>query len=496
MSRWTGDDHIGAVLAAADAWRERCFLKDGSLFGEGSIWTLTTIQDFKQRFVENPILGTDRTFFEKLKEQVTGAPVSVLQLAAELVWFLLLFPIHTATKPETKRTQITDVWSWSETELPDNEYLTDQALMGVGHPGTAYLTRRDAQLAFFLEVLDRWKELPETRRAELLTEESPWQFVAWLDAFDGADRHPIRNAILYFLFPDQLERNLSNEHRRQIVKALKHRLPENLRPKGSKPPLYSLDRAIYSLRTDFEEELGTKELDFYRPPLYAQWFTGIREDARNEIGAGLKKVLSEYDLELRQCGSKKKTLEACKPVDESTGFWLNPADATNKPLRWIIHFEVVDDTVIARVPEEHGSRRIAFANTAQGTSGAVTSRIVPAIRLDDNKFVFYEIWEWLLLHCFLPSLPAGSSGQLFDEFDENTGRLVYMGEEQPYIAAALIALNEEDDPFIAPELARPLKYSEATAALQTLLHVAPTTMQAEEWGEDLKVAEEEVGSGD
>ena len=493
MSRWTGDDHVEVVLAAADAWREQCFLKDGSLFSDQPIWTLTAIQDFKQRFVENPIEGTDRTFFEKLKEQLNGAPVQTVQLAAELVWFLLLFPIYSSTKPETKRVQITDVWGWSQTLLPDSPHLSDQALMGVGHPGTAYLTRRDAQLAFLLEVLDRWKALPNSRRIEILTKESPWQFVAWLDAVDGADRHPIRNAVLYFLFPDGLEGNLSNEHRRQIVKALKHRLPEELRPKGSKPPLLALDRAIFELRNGFEEELGTKDLDFYRPPLYAQWFTGIRETARNEIGAGLKKVLSEYDLELRQCGSKKKSLEACKPVDESTGYWLNPADATNKPLRWIVHFDVVDDTVLARVPEEHGSRRIAFANTAQGTSGAVTTRIVPAIRTGDEKFVFYETWEWLLLHCFLPALPAGSSGQLFDEFDENTGRLVYMGEEQAYIAAALIALNEEDDPFISPELSRPLKYSEATAALRTLLNVVPTTRRPQDSGEDSRDVEEKGG---
>ena len=495
MSRWTGHENIGAVLTAADEWRERCFLKDGSLFSEEPIWTLATIQDFKQRFIENPIVGTDRTFFEKLKEQLDGAPVQVLKLAAELVWFLLLFPIYSATKPETKRTQIMDVWSWSETELPDSPHLRDQALMGVGHPGTAYLTRRDAQLAFFLEVLDRWKVLPETRRIEIMTEERPWGFVAWLDAFDAADRHPIRNAILYFLFPDELERTLSNEHRRQIVKALKHRLPEDLRPRGSKPPLMALDRAIHALRDGFEDELGTRDLDFYRPPLYAQWFSGIREDARNEIGAGLKKVLSEYDLELRQCGSKKKTLESCKPVDERTGFWQNPADATNKPLRWIVHFEVVDDTLVARLPEAHGSRRIAFANTAQGTSGAVTTRIVPAIRTGEEQFVFYETWEWLLLHCFLPALQAGSSGQLFEEFDETTGRLIYMGQDQPYIAAALIALNEDEDLFVAPELSRPLKYSEATVALCGLLSVSPTTMIFPNSESGSEGVEAEGGSG-
>ncbi len=476
MSRWVGHDHIDAVLGAADAWRERCFVADGSLFSDEALWTLGNIQELKRRFVENPIEGADRTFFDKLKEQLDGAPVEVIRLAAEVAWLLLLFPISSATKPETKRTQIKEVWEWSGSDLPDSPNLSDQALMGVGHPGTAYLTRRYEQFGFFLEVMDQWKALPEARRAELMTEDAPWRFMAWLDVFEHADRRPIRNAILYFLFPDDLERNLSNEHRRQIVEALKHRLPEELRPKGRNPSLGDLDRAINDLRKGFEEEFGSKEIDFYRPPIYAQWFIGIREKARSEIGAGLKKVLSEYDLELRQCGSKKKTLESCKPVSEKTGFWENPADATNKPLRWFIHLELEGDKMVARVPEEHGSRRIAFANTAQGTSGAVTTRIVPAIKVGDEKFVFYEIWEWILLQSFLPALAAGSSGQLFDEFDETTGRLVYMGQDQPYITAALITLNEDEDLFVAPELPRPLKYVEATEAVAELIKVSPTAM--------------------
>ena len=477
MSRWIGHDHINAVLRASDVWREQCFIADGSLFSDETLWSLRNVRELKRYFIENPIEGSDRTFIDKLKEQLNSAPEEVIRLTAEVVWFLLLFPISSAIKPQTKRTQIKEVWEWSGSNLPESSYLSDQTLMGVGHPGRAYMARRHDQFGFFLDVLDQHKALPEARRTELMTEDSPWRFMSWLDAIEHADRRPIRNAILYFLFPDDLERNMSNDHRRQIVKALKHRLPDKLRPRGHNPALSDLDRAIHDLREFFENEYGTKNIDFYRPPIYEQWFKGIREDARKEIGAALKKVLSDYALELRQCGSKKKSLESCKLVNEKTGFWENPTDATNKPLRWFIHLELYGDKVVASVPDMHGSRRIAFANTAQGTSGALTTRIVPAIKVDDEKFVFYETWEWMLLHCFLPELPVGSSGQLFDEFNETTGRLVYMGQDLPYIAAALIALNEEDDVFVAPELPRVIKYAEATEALTEMIKVSPTAMK-------------------
>ena len=474
MSRWIGNDHVDRVLGASDAWRERCFTADGSLFGEESLWTLEYIRDLKQRFLGNPIDGTDRTFFDKLREQLKGAPGEVVRLAAEIVWLLVLFPNSKSTRPDTKREQIRKVWGWAGNDLPDIPFLADEPLMGVGSPGTYYLARRDLQFGFMLEVMEAWKSLPPAERGRLMAEDAPWSFMAWLDAFEHAVRLPARNALLYFLFPDWFERILSNDHRRQIVESLKHRLSEERRPRGRSPPLGDLDRAISELRSGLEEDLGTGELDFYRPPIYGMWFSRVRDEARSQIGAALKSVLSEYDLELRQCGSKKKTLDTCASVNETTGFWDSPTAATNKPLRWFLHLALEDDRVVARIPAAHGSRRIAFANTAQGTSGAVTTRIVPAIRLGEDRFVFYETWEWLLLHCFLPALEVGSSGQLFDEFDEATGKLTYKGREQDYIAAGLIALQEDDNEFVAEELPRAIKYAEATEAIATLIHVAPS----------------------
>jgi len=474
MARWTGHQHIDDVLGAAEAWRERCFLQDGSLFSDESLWTHENIQDLKQRYVDNPIEGAQRDFYDKLQEQIEGASPEVVRLTAEVAWFQILFPHHTSFGPETKLNQIRTVWEWSGSPLPESPYLETSCLMGVGHPGTAYLTRRFEQYDFFLEVMDRWKGLGQTDRDRLMTDNVPWTFVEWLDDIPHSDRRPVRNAILYFLFPDSLERNISNSHRKQIVYALKDKIPEDLRPSSRNPSLLECDQAILALRRVFENELGTTELDFYLPPIHEQWWIKLRDDARRQIGSELKQVLSSYGLELRQCGSKKKTLADCHDVNTTTGFWEKPSEATNKPLRWILHFKLENNEVVANLADQDGSRRIAFANTAQGNSGALTSRIIPAIQLGDGNYAFYETWEWILLHCFLPSLPAGSSGQLFDDFDPETGILRYMDQEQNYIAAALITLNEDGDVFVSPELPRPIRYGEATEALTRLINVKQT----------------------
>lgn len=476
MARWTGDDHVSEVLKGSDAWRERCVLQDSSLFSDENLWTAVNIAELKKRIVDNPIEGTDKDFYEKLELQLQGASNEVIHLAAEVSWFYLLFPHKRTFGPEKKSEQIKRVWSWSGGPASSNNFLEDDALSGVGHPGTAYLTRRFDEFKYFLEVMEDWKNLPHEERDRLLNEDKPWEFVKWLDQKPGSDKRPMRNAILYFLFPDDIERNLSNEHRRQIVKALYDKIPEDLRPAKSSPTLFECDRAISGLRAVFENELGSTQIDFYHPPIYGQWWIGLRDKSKTLIAGEIKDVLGKYGLELRQCGSKKKTLADCYDVNSGTGFWAKPSEATNKPLRWLIHLELDDDQVIARVPDEAGSQRIAFANTAQGTSGAISIRVIPAIKVDDGKFVFYETWEWMLLFCFYPALKVGSSGQLLDDFDPSSGRLSYMNEEQDYIASALITLNEGDDVFMSPDLSRPVQYGEATDAIQNLIQVNPSFM--------------------
>jgi hypothetical protein len=308
----------------------------------------------------------------------------------------------------------------------------------------------------------------------MLSVDAPWKFVEWLDRTPNAERRPVRNAILYFMFPDSLERNVSNDHRRQIVQTFEERLTQDERPKGKPAALLELDRAIFSLRKGFEKELGTTQLDFYRPPISQVWWTGLREKVRKQIASELKNLLSKYGHELAQCGNKKPKLSDCYPVDTSTGFWSDPSDATNKPLRWLVQLEVTGEKIVAKVAGALGDRRIAFANTAQGNTGAVSVRVVPAIKLKNGGFAFYDTWEWLLIFTFMPVLAAGSSGQLI-EFDPATGVLKYLAKEQRYVSASLIALNDEEDVYSAAEVARPLRYGDATAALAALIRITAIT---------------------
>ena len=268
MARWIGpdNDHIVDVLAAAEAWRDRCFIADGSLFGDENLWTLDNIRELRRRVIDDPVPG-EGGFIDKFEKQLKPAPPQIKRLAAEALWFLYLFPHSRAMKPETKLNSIKLVWEWSGSSLPDSDYLKERALKGVGRPGRAYM-QYYRELGYLCQVLERWKSEP--RRSELMAEDLPWGFVAWLDETGNSVWRQIRHAILYFLFPDHLERSVSGPHKQSIFEALKRRLPGEFQFEDPIPPI-DLDRALYEIRKNLEKEYGTHELDFYDPPLVDLW---------------------------------------------------------------------------------------------------------------------------------------------------------------------------------------------------------------------------------
>lgn len=500
MARWTGHPEIEIVLAGAQAWRDRCLLSDGSLLTDQPLWTGDNVAELHRRFVDNPIEGSDQKFYEKLASQIAPASAPIKQLAAEALWFTILFP--NTFGPEAKRERVEQAWGWSGGPLvPTTDYLQPEYLLGVGNAGTGYMTRLPHEFGFLLDVVARWKQRPDAAGPLNASDASAWAFAQWLDGVPGADSRPMRNALLFFLFPDQFERNLSTGHRAEIYVGLKGMIPAAERPAEKIPRGLELDQTILKIRRVLEDRLGSNELDFYLPPLVSMWRNDSRDKRRKSVVSAIEAVLGNYNLDLNQTGSKKRFLHDTRDVDESTGYWSDPTDATNKPLRWLIHFDLRDEGITAHVPTgldgqiRHGARRIAFANTAQGRSGGVLVRIIPAFQVEDDRLEFFETWEWLLMLNFLPNLPVGSAAQLLDDFDPEAGTLRYMGREQRYIFAGLIALNDDDSTYVTEVggQVRTVSYSDTTKALADLLHVrlpeAPEAPEAPETPETSEAPE-------
>ena len=90
MAIWTGLNHSPDILKAATAWRDICLQKEGSVFSNRLLWTKQNISQLKTLVVDHPI-EDDRPFYEKLRAQIGNAAPEISQLAAEVIWILLLF---------------------------------------------------------------------------------------------------------------------------------------------------------------------------------------------------------------------------------------------------------------------------------------------------------------------------------------------------------------------------------------------------------------------
>jgi 5-methylcytosine-specific restriction protein B len=201
-----------------------------------------------------------------LKDQLAPTTPATKQLAAELLWVLLLFPVPRSMRSDTKRELISNVWGWSGTALTGKEPMLGLPLeAGVGHPGTAYNTRRWSEFAFLSRAALPLKQMSGHEREALLSE--PWGFAAWLDQLASDELPQTRHILKFLLFPDYFERISTGRDKRLVVAAFTGKPLKEVR----KLSFLEIDRAIYGTRVAKEQERGTSSLDFYDPPLAQVW---------------------------------------------------------------------------------------------------------------------------------------------------------------------------------------------------------------------------------
>ena len=265
-----GRSYVGDILNAAKAWRDRCFMEDGSVFGDESLWTPDNIDKLRDRFTgDNLIAGKDLSFFEKVEKQLEGVEPEVVRLAAEGFWFLYLIVSEGGVKPDTKRDRIRQIWELSGLPMPETNYLADSVLKGTANPGFRFLQNLYYELSLLLDVAAEWKSLPDNQKASLIGN-AHWNFAEWVD--DHLDGCPqMRHALLFFVHPDYFEPCVSLKDKREIVGNLENRLPENHRLEGKSASTTEIDKVIYRIRQSLEEEYPGKPLDFYEPPIIGMW---------------------------------------------------------------------------------------------------------------------------------------------------------------------------------------------------------------------------------
>lgn len=264
MARWHRSPE---ALEAAQAWRDRCWMADGSILSEHALWTSDNLAYLDRHFVQNPD-ESDRNFLEKLHDQLEPTPPAVKQLAAEILWILYLSVSDTAMKGATKRVQIRQVWEWSGELAPSSAMLDKPLDTGFAHPGTGFATNRWREFAFCVLLARDWKAEPWSLRKRWMSD--PWEFATWVDKHPAGTTRQFRHMLLYLLFPDHFERVMTSSHKEQILRRLGPRfgLPMesiNLRDRTD------VDRRLHELRPRLEAHYQSEVADYYEVPIRSDW---------------------------------------------------------------------------------------------------------------------------------------------------------------------------------------------------------------------------------
>lgn len=257
------------VYEAADRFVKAALRSDDSLFSPGRpIWSADRAQDVYERFNLQPD-ETDRTFDQKLRDQLSGAPPETYQLFGECIFVCYLMPA--GIKGSTKRRLIDQVLSWSQEPVEVPAGLSDALDPGLAGAVLAYTVQRPFQLWFQVEFIRKWKALtPDEREATLA---DPWKFQDLLDDTPIDKGYAHREALKHLVFPDVFENIVSREHKKRIAAAFADLVTE---------PTDNVDRRLLQIREALTERRG-EAIDFYADPqLRSRWSPTPREGQAQE----------------------------------------------------------------------------------------------------------------------------------------------------------------------------------------------------------------------
>jgi 5-methylcytosine-specific restriction enzyme B len=329
MARYSEQD-AGTIYEAAERFRDRCLVADGSvLFEDASLWTAANIDKLDEVFVSAPD-PSERSFVDKFRDQVKPHGQLVTRLAAEVLVVYFLFPSNVGG--DRKRELVGEVLSWGGDELSADHLVARAFASGVGSGGQGYNTRRPSELWFLIEFAREWKKLARDRQRTTL--EDPWRFEAFLDGIEAADSRQLRHMLLHLLFPNEFERIASSSHKRRILDAFHGLVPES--PGGE-------DRQLLALRRELERLLPGVELDFYWTPLDAAWYDSTEGSAEF---APLEVVRHKKQLVLYGPPGTGKTFRAKRLADRII---RSTALLKYGPARYFKQQEQIDEAARTRV---------------------------------------------------------------------------------------------------------------------------------------------------
>ena len=312
---------VEKVYAAAEAWVDRALRSDDSLFTPGKpIWTRELLGELRDCYLDNPDTSS-RTFYQKLRDQLSDRAPEVYQLMAEVLYvhFLIIWP--RGMRQNTKIERIEDVLEWSGKQITLSEEASSGLASGIANIGQGRSRLFPYMVGYIIEFAQQWKGLGETERNRLL--DYPWEFKSFAmqlqlqgELFSESPNSHIsqREALLHLVHPDTFEGTVSIPQKNQIAeaKSFAHFITE---------PTDDVDRNLYQIRQGLEAERDGRDFDFYYDNIRLLWDPSM--NPWDEFVKQAKVYISTGRLEEEELNYK---VEISEKLSEARNAVLNEAN--------------------------------------------------------------------------------------------------------------------------------------------------------------------------
>jgi 5-methylcytosine-specific restriction protein B len=266
MSRYNPKHNAIAVFEAAANFKKQALIEGESILDPGhqKIWVPDNFAPLIKHYVDNPLIGDEGNMVAKLSQQLRPCPPESVALFAEIYWILLLGPTNMGSTK--KRDRIRYVWNMCSSPIAsfpnsygDSEFLTDEALSGLGSAGPGFNILQWKELQFAVIAFHDLMAMEKNARSLLLSE--PWAFAEWLDHFDEANGRQFYHCLCHLMFPDEFERIFSEKDKAKLARSpILGILPSSAKDRPSR------DQALFTARQALEAAKGSLEVDFYKDP--------------------------------------------------------------------------------------------------------------------------------------------------------------------------------------------------------------------------------------
>lgn len=288
MARFAHSDRA-PVDVAVDRLRRDCLVKDGSmLFPVQELWTGNNFAGLVECFNEEQ-LTDERSFEEKLKTQLDGAPSQQVRLIADLIAVHYLFV--TSVGGRRKRELVHQILSYTGDTYPHGSDIDRAFATGIGSGGQGFNAARPKLLTYLISFGQRLKQQSKEDREALLGD--PEKLKAWLvgpaGTADGGEQM-MRHILLHLLFPEAYERISANDDKYLIRNALGGLVEGELDE--------DVDKALLKIREALEEVLPEGQpaidgaIDFYETPLQETWDPDLVPSSEGGTERGLSALQS------------------------------------------------------------------------------------------------------------------------------------------------------------------------------------------------------------